>query len=60
MASIKGQNSVKSFQKMIDNNPKLDLVSVEVHTNFGQILSTRSLSLSLSLSHIHTLSDFEL
>ena len=24
------------------NNPKLDLVNVEVHTNFGQILSYRS------------------
>ena len=24
---------------MTDNNPKLDLVNVEVHTKFGQILS---------------------
>ena len=24
---------------MMDNNPKLDLVNVDVHINFGQILS---------------------
>ena len=27
---------------MTGNNPKLDLVNVDVHTNFGRILSTRS------------------
>ena len=27
---------------MTDNNPKLDLVNVDVHTKFGQILSIRS------------------
>ena len=27
---------------MIGNNPKLDLVSVDEHTKFGQILSIRS------------------
>ena len=40
--SIKGNNSVKSLQKITGYNPKLDLVNVDVHTNFGQILSIRS------------------
>ena len=42
LTSIKGHNSVKSLQKMTGNNPKLDLVNVDVHTKFGQILSIRS------------------
>ena len=37
--SIKGRNSVKLLQKMTGNNPKLDLVNVDVLTKFGQILS---------------------
>ena len=37
--SIKGRNSVKILRKMTGNNPKLDLVNVDVHTKFGQILS---------------------
>ena len=40
--SIKGRNSNKILQKMTGNNPKLDLVNVDVHTKFGQILSIRS------------------
>ena len=39
LISIKGSNSVKILQKMTGNNPKLDLVNVDVHTKFGQILS---------------------
>ena len=42
LKSIKGHNSFKSLQKVTGNNPKLDLVHVDVHTNFGQILSIRS------------------
>ena len=42
LTSIKGHNSVKILQKMTGNNPKLDLVNVDVHTKFGQILSMRS------------------
>ena len=42
LTSIKGNNSVKSLQKMTGNNPKLDLVNVDVHTNFGQIPAIRS------------------
>ena len=42
VTSIKGHNSVKSLQKMTGNNPKLDLVNADVHTKFGQILSTCS------------------
>ena len=39
---IKGHNSVKILQKMTGNNPKLDLVNDDVHTNFGLILSIPS------------------
>ena len=42
VTSIKGGNSVKILQKMTGNNPKLDLVNVDVHTKYGQILSLRS------------------
>ena len=42
LTSIKGNNSVKILQKMMGNNPKLDLVNVDVPTNFGQILSIHS------------------
>ena len=40
--SIKGSNSVKILRKMMGNNPKLDLVNVNVHTKFSQILSIGS------------------
>ena len=39
LTSMKGRNSVKILQKMTGNNPKLDLINVDVHTKFGQILS---------------------
>ena len=39
LTSVKGCNSVKILRKMTGKNPKLDLVSVDVHTKFGQILS---------------------
>ena len=42
LMSIKGCNSVKILQKITGNNPKLDLVNVDVHTKFGRILSNRS------------------
>ena len=42
LTSIKGRNSVKITRKMTGNNPKLDLVNVDVHTKFGGILSIRS------------------
>ena len=42
LTSIKGHNSVKILQKMTGNNPKLDLVNVDVQTKFGQILSSHS------------------
>ena len=41
LKKIKGRNSVKILQKT-GNNPKLDLVNVDVYTKFGQILSIRS------------------
>ena len=39
---IKGRNSVKILRKLMGNNPKLDLVNDDVHTNFGPILSIPS------------------
>ena len=42
LTSIKGHNSVKILRKMTGNNSKLDLVNVDVHTKFGQILSIGS------------------
>ena len=42
LTSIKGHNSIKILQKMTGNNPKLDLVNVDVHTKFGWILSILS------------------
>ena len=33
-----GRNSVKILRKMTGNNPKLDLVNVDVHIKFGRIL----------------------
>ena len=39
LMSIKGRNSVKILRKITVNNPKLDLVNVDVYTKFGQILS---------------------
>ena len=42
LMSIKGRNSVKILRKMTGNNPKLDLVTDDVHTKFGRILSIRS------------------
>ena len=42
LMSIKGRYSVKILRKMTGNNPKLDLVNVDVHTKFGQILSISS------------------
>ena len=40
--SIKGHNSVKILRKLTGNTSKLDLVTDDVHTKFGQILSIRS------------------
>ena len=42
LTSIKGCNSLKIYRKIMGNNPKLDIVNVDVHTKFGQILSIRS------------------
>ena len=39
LTAIKDCNSVKILRKMTGNNPKVDLVNVDVHTKFGQILS---------------------
>ena len=42
LTSIKGHYSVKNLRKMTGNNPNEDLVNVDVHTKFGQILSIHS------------------
>ena len=39
LTSIKGHNSVKILRKITGNNLKVDVVNVDVHINFGQILS---------------------
>ena len=39
---VKDRNSVNFLQNMTGNYPKLDLVAVDVHTKFGQILSSHS------------------
>ena len=39
LMSVKDYNSIKILRKMTGNNPKLDLVNVDVQTKFGQILS---------------------
>ena len=41
LKSIKCRNSCKILRKITGNNPKLDLVNVDVHTKFSQILSIR-------------------
>ena len=42
LTPIMGLNSVNFLQKMTDNNFKLDLDNNDMHTKFGQILSTHS------------------
>ena len=42
LTSIKGLNSVESLQKTKIYNTNLDLVTDNVYTNFGLILSIRS------------------
>ena len=42
LTSIKGSNSIKILGKMVGHNPKLDLVNVDMHTIFVQILSILS------------------
>ena len=42
LTAMKGCNSIKILRKMTGNNPKLDLVNVNKHTKFGQILSSGS------------------
>ena len=40
--SIKGHNSGSNLRKMLGNDPKLDLVNVDVPAKFGSILSIHS------------------
>ena len=42
LKSIKGCKSGKIARKMSGNNPQLNLVSVDGHTKFGQIMSINS------------------
>ena len=42
LTSIKGHNSVANLQKMTLYNPNLELVTANVYTNFGLILSIGS------------------
>ena len=45
LTSVKGHNSVKILRKMTGNIPKKDLVNVNVHTKFDQILTYCSLDI---------------
>ena len=42
---VKGQNSVSNVRKMISNNPKLDLVSINAYITCSKILSICSLDI---------------
>ena len=42
LTSIEGHNSAKILRKMTGINPNLDLVNINAHTKFVQILSIRS------------------
>ena len=42
MVTIKGGNSVEILPIIMGNNPKLNLINVDVHTMFSQILSVHS------------------
>ena len=42
LTSIKGRNSVANLRKIKINDTNLDLVTDDVYTNFGLILSIRS------------------
>ena len=42
LMSIEGRNLVKILRNIMGNNPNLDLVNVDVHTKFVQILSIHS------------------
>ena len=50
LTSVKSQDIVKSLQKMTGNYPKLDLVDIDVHTKFGQILSIPPYDIELKLN----------
>ena len=39
LTSVKGHNSITNVQKMMCNNPNLDLVSINAYTKFGKPLS---------------------
>ena len=38
LTSIKGHNSITNLLEMAGNKPNLDLVNINAHTKFGQIL----------------------
>ena len=42
VTSIKGHNSVSKLQKMTGNIPNLNLININAHKKFGQILSISS------------------
>ena len=39
LTSIKGHSSITNVQKMMCNNPKLDLANINAYTKFNEILS---------------------
>ena len=43
LTSIKGHNSVIFLQKMTGNNPKLDIVNVDVHIKLSMLMCMQNL-----------------
>ena len=50
LSSIKGCNPIKILRKMMGNNPKVELVKVDLHIKFGQILYIYSQNIEQKLS----------
>ena len=51
LTSIKGRNSVANMQKMMHNNPNIDLVNDNVSRKFGLILSIHSQGIERKLNY---------
>ena len=54
LTSVKGHDSVTNVRKMMCNNPNLDLVNINVYTNFGEILKILSGNITLTSIRVHT------
>ena len=50
ITSIKGHNFVTNLRKITSNNPKLDLVNINAHIKFHQVLSISSENIEQKLN----------